>query len=307
MSTERSRLVTRGDFDGVVCAALLREIGWVEEVTFAHPKDMQDGVVGIGANDIIANLPYVDGCRLAFDHHISEVRRVGAVAGDRLINDPDAPSAARVVYEYFGGAARFPRISPELMDAVDRADSGSFSREDIVSPTGWPLLNFVLDARTGLGRFRDFTISNEQLLMNMIDLCRSQGVDDILLNHDVSERVRLYFEHEHYFRAQLERCGRLDGRCVVVDLRAEDTIYAGNRFMVYAIFDSANVSIHCLRGARGNTVFALGKSVLDRSCGVNLGELCLEFGGGGHAAAGTCQVDNSEAETVLGQLLARLR
>lgn len=307
MGTGSYRLVTRGDFDGVVCAALLREIGLVDEVAFAHPKDMQDGLVEIGANDIIANLPYVEGCHLAFDHHVSELSRLGEIPADRLINDPESPSAARVVFEHFGGAERFPNIAPELMDAVDRADSGRFSREDILEPTGWALLNFVLDARTGLGRFRDFTISNEQLLMEMIDLCRQQSIDEILLNHDVSERVRLYFEHEQNFRAQLERCGRLDGRCVVLDLREADIIYAGNRFMVYALFESANVSIHCLSGAKGNTVFALGKSVLDRSCAINLGELCLEFGGGGHDAAGTCQVDNREAHEVLAKLLDRLR
>lgn len=307
MVTGSYRLVTRGDFDGIVCAALLREIGLVEEVAFAHPKDMQDGSVEIGPNDVTANLPYVEGCHLAFDHHVSEKSRLGDAPGDRLINDPTAPSAAHVVYRHFGGAKAFPNIAPELMEAVDRADSGRFSVEEIMSPTGWALLNFVLDSRTGLGRFRDFTISNEQLLMDMIDLCRRQSIDEILLNHDVSERVRLYFEHEQYFRAQLERCGDLHGRCVVLDLRGEDVIYAGNRFMVYAVFEDANVSIHCLEGAKGNTAFALGKSVLDRSCTINLGELCLEYGGGGHDAAGTCQVDNADAETVLSDLIGRLR
>ena len=299
--------MTRGDFDGVVCAALLREIGLVDEVAFAHPKDMQNGKVDIGPGDIIANLPYVEGCHMAFDHHASEISRVGEQRSDTVINIPDAPSAARVVFEHFGGAERFPNIDPELMAAVDKADSARFSREEILNPTGWALLNYLLDARTGLGRFRDFGISNQELLMQMIDLCREKRIDEILLTHDVSERVRLYFEHEQYFREQLQRCGTLHGRCVVVDLRGEDIIYAGNRFLVYALFPESNVSIHCLNGFKGNTVFAIGKSILDRSCDVSIGDLCLEFGGGGHDAAGTCQVDNEQADAVQATLIRRLR
>ncbi|MEE4298936.1 MAG: exopolyphosphatase [Pseudomonadales bacterium] len=301
------RLITRGDFDGVVCAALLRSSGHVDDVSFAHPKDVQDGLVPVAGDVILANLPYVAGAYMVFDHHSSELERNAAGTEGIYVNDPDAPSAARVIFEYFGGAEGFPDIDPQLLEAVDRADSADFSRMDILEPTHWPLLAFVLDARTGLGRFRDFRAPNMALLEKMIDMVRTQSIEEILRDRDVSERIRLYFEQEIYFRQQLERCTRLSGDVAVVDLRAEDPIYAGNRFMVYALFPEVRVSVHCLRGLGATTVFAVGKSILDRSSPVNVGHVCLTHGGGGHTAAGTCQVPDAEAEATLGALLDALR
>ncbi len=301
------RLITRGDFDGVVCAALLRSRGLVEDVSFAHPKDMQDGLVAVDEQVITANLPYVPGAHLVFDHHSSEAERTGAITDGAYVNDPDAPSAARVIFEHFGGAEGFPDLDPALLAAVDRADSADFSRQDILDPTGWALLSFVLDARTGLGRFRDFRTPNALLLEKMIDLVRTLPIEEILRDRDVSERVRLYFEQEAYFRQQLERCTRLAGDVAVVDLRSEDPIYAGNRFMVYALFPEVRVSVHCLRGLGDTTAFAVGKSILDRSSPVNVGQVCLAHGGGGHTGAGTCQVPGDLAEATLASLLEALR
>lgn len=303
---EKFTLVTRGDFDGIVCAALLRELGLVDEIRFVHPKDMQDGKVRIGPNDITTNLPYAPGCRLAFDHHASELRRQDTLP-DNFVLDPDAPSTARVVYTYYGGAAAFPNISGSLMEAVDKADSARFTQEEILNPFGWVLLSFILDSRTGLGRFRDFRISNEELLALIVDELRQRDVDGILLLPDVSERVRLYFEHENYFRQQLQSLTRLEGNVAVLDLREQDPIYAGNRFMIYAVNPQCDVSIHVLNGPRRETtVFALGRSILNDGCRVDLGALCLRYGGGGHAAAGTCQVDPDEAEHVLAALVEAL-
>ncbi|TWA85085.1 nanoRNase/pAp phosphatase (c-di-AMP/oligoRNAs hydrolase) [Azospirillum brasilense] len=300
------RLVTRSDFDGLVCAVLLKELGILDEIKFVHPKDMQDGKVEISDRDITTNLPYVPGVHLAFDHHLSETIRVGK--RDNHVIEADAPSAARVVYNYYGGKERFPTISDAMMAAVDQADSAQYGIEDILKPQGWALLNFIMDARTGLGRFRDFRISNYQLMMELIDYCRSHGIDEILALPDVKERVDLYTEHEAKFSDQLARCSTIRGNVVVVDLRREETIYAGNRFMIYAMYPESNVSIHVLWGLKQqNTVLACGKSIINRSSKTNIGPLMLEYGGGGHEAAGTCQVDNDKAEAVLEEIVGRMR
>ncbi|HEV7252775.1 MAG TPA: exopolyphosphatase [Mesorhizobium sp.] len=302
------RLVTRSDFDGLVCGMLLKELDLIEEITFVHPKDMQDGKVAITDRDITTNLPYVPGCHLAFDHHASEALRNGPHKPANHIILPDAASAARVVYDYYGGKLAFGRIRDDLMAAVDKADSAQFTREDILNPEGWTLLNFLMDSRTGLGRFRDFRISNYELMMTLIDHCRDHSVEEVLALPDLAERVDLFRAHEERFKAQLRRCACLHGDLVVLDLRDEDIIYAGNRFMIYAMFPEARVSMHVMWGMkRQNTVFAVGKSILDRTSPVNVGEICLSYGGGGHEAAGTAQVENSRAETVKAELAERLR
>jgi nanoRNase/pAp phosphatase (c-di-AMP/oligoRNAs hydrolase) len=299
------RLVTRSDFDGLVCAVLLKELDLVDDILFVHPKDMQDGKVEITSRDITTNLPYVEGAHLVFDHHHSETVRVGPRPNH--IIDAEAPSAARVVYDYYGGRQRFPNVSLEMMAAVDKGDSAQFSREDILDPQGWDLLNFLMDARTGLGRFRQFTISNYQLMMKLIDFCRNQTADEILALPDVKERVDLYRSHAGDFKAQLLRCGRVYENLVVLDLRNEETIWSGNRFSIYAIYPQCNISIHQIWGRqKQNVVFATGKSILDRSSTTNVGELMLRYGGGGHHAAGTCQVDTPDADRVLAELIAAI-
>ncbi len=307
MSAGKHRLVTRSDFDGLVCGMLLRELDLIDEIKFVHPKDMQDGTVPISPRDIITNLPYVEGCHLAFDHHASEVTRLGALERDNRIIDPSAPSAARVVWRHFGGAARFPRVRPDLMAAVDKADSAQFTRDEILDPTGWTLLNFLMDSRTGLGRFRDFRISNYDLMMQLIESCREATIDEVLALPDVAERVELYRAHRTMFEAQLRRCTTMHGRTAVIDLRGEEVIHAGNRFMVYALFPDCTVSVHVLWGLRRqNTVFALGRSILDRSSTADIGAICLAHGGGGHPAAGTCQIPHDRAEAACAQLVALL-
>lgn len=300
---KKYRLITRSDMDGLVCGVLLKELGLIDEVTFAHPKDMQDGLIDVGTSDITTNLPYVPGVYMAFDHHASEVSRVSDNPENHVI-DAHAPSAARVVYEYFGGAERFTDIGEDIMAAVDKADAAQFSKEDILSPDGWELLSFLMDARTGLGRFRDFNISNYQLMMKLIDHCRNQDtIEDILQLSDVKERVDLYFEHQIKFREQIERCAVVHKNLVILDLRKEDTIWAGNRFMIYALFPQVNISLHVLWGKnKQNTVFAIGKSILNRTAKTNVGDLCLTYGGGGHNAAGTCQVANLSAEELLTEI-----
>lgn len=300
------RLVTRSDFDGLVCAVLLKEMNLIEDIKFVHPKDMQDGTILISDTDITTNLPYVPGVHLAFDHHASEMVRLDDIPPNHII-DPDAPSAARVVYDYYGGKVEFANVSDEMMEAVDKADSAQFSEDDILDPKGWVLMNFIMDSRTGLGRFKDFRISNYQLMMELIDYCRDHSIDEILDLPDVKERVELYEEHRENAIEQIKRCSTVHGNLVVLDLRGEDTIYATNRFMIYALYPQTNISIHVLWGLNKlNTVFATGKSILNRSSKTDVGSLMLEYGGGGHKNAGTCQVDNDEAERVQAELIERI-
>jgi len=305
MASKKYRLVTRSDFDGLVCAVLLKEMDLIEEIKFVHPKDMQDGKIAITSSDITTNLPYVEGVYLAFDHHASEKLRVGAK--DNHIILTEAPSAARVVYEYYGGKKTFPRIGDDLMDAVDKSDSAQFTQEEILHEAGWPLLNYLMDSRTGLGRFREFSISNYDLMMKLIDYCRNHTIAEILALPDVKERVDLYFEHLVKAVDQIRRCADVHGNLVVLDLRGEETIWPVNRFKIYAMYPSCNISIHVLWGVqKQNTVFAIGKSILNRASKTHVGELCLAHGGGGHNAAGTMQVDNDTADATLKDVIARI-
>jgi nanoRNase/pAp phosphatase (c-di-AMP/oligoRNAs hydrolase) len=305
-SNGRYRLVTRSDFDGLVCAALLKDMDLLDDIKFVHPKDVQDGLVELGERDITTNLPYVPSVHLCFDHHASETVRVGNGNGNHVI-DPSARSAARVVYDHFGGPGRFPGISTDMMEAVDKADSASFSEEEILHPSGWILMSFLMDPRTGLGRFRDFRISNYQLMMQLIEECMRLDVDEILATPDVAERVELYNEHSANAVRQIGRLADVRDNLVVLDLREEEVIHPTNRFMVYALHPQCNVSMHVLWGLKQqNTVFAVGKSIIDRSSATHVGELMLEYGGGGHEAAGTCQIENDRAEEVRGELIARI-
>ncbi len=300
------RLVTRSDFDGLVCAVLLEQLNMIDDILFVHPNDMQEGRVEIDDQDIITNVPYVPGCHLAFDHHLSEIKRLGKKFPNHIIN-PNAPSAARVVYEYYGAQEGFPNVSIDLMEAVDKGDAAQFSMDEVLYADGWPLMNFIMDSRTGLGRFRGFRIPNYELMMSLIEWCQEFPVEEILELPDIKERVDLYREHEPMFKEQIERCSEVHGNLVILDLKDEETVYVGNRFMVYAMFPQCNISIHEMWGRdRQNIVFACGKSIFDRGSNTNVGELMLQYGGGGHQAAGTCQADLILADTVRQALIQQI-
>ena len=298
MSDQKYRLVTRSDFDGLVCAVLLKQQDLIDDIKFVHPKDMQDGIIEITENDIVTNLPYVPSSYLTFDHHLSETIRNTGERTNHII-DPDAPSAARVVWDHYGGLATFPEEWQEMMEAVDKGDSAQFNKDEVLDAQGWNLLNFLMDARTGLGRFREFRISNYALMMDLIDYCKNHTIDQILELPDVKERIDLYREHEQKFKEQVTLCAQVHQNLVFLDLTEEETIYAGNRFMIYALFPECNISIHKMWGfQKQNIVFATGKSIFDRSSKTNVGELMLQYGGGGHIAAGTCQIAIDEAAQV---------
>ena len=304
----KRRLVTRSDFDGLACAMMLRDLDLVDEIKFVHPKDVQDGKIELTKSDITTNLPYDPRVGLAFDHHESEMDRLKAVeTGGKLIIDPNARSAARVVYDYYGGKKTFKKISDELMAAVDKGDSADFTVDEILNPKGWVLLHYLMDARTGLGRFHQFRISNYDLMMELIQYCMDHSIDEILQLPDVKERVDLYFEQAEQFVAQLKRIAKVYDKVVVLDLRNEEVIHAGNRFMIYALYPETQISVHVAWGFRKqNTAVMIGKSIVNKASNVDIGELCLKYGGGGHHNAGTCQLENDVVDKQLPDIIAAL-
>lgn len=302
--TQKFRLLTRSDFDGLVCAVLLKEMGILGAIEFVHPKDVQDGKIKVTENDILTNLPYVSGCHLCFDHHSSEETRNQGLAEPNHVLMGEADSASRVLYNYYGGKKTFPNVNERMLAEVDKADSARFTPEDILDPRGWVLLSFLMDPRTGLGRFRDFRTSNYQLMMQLIDFCKQHTINEILNLPDVRERIEIYQSHRGRFEAQIRRCTKVHGKVAVLDLRGEDVIYCGNRFMIYALYPECELSIHVLHGLKKqNTVFAAGKSIFNRASNAQIGEILLGYGGGGHDAAGTCQIANDSAEKVLAELI----
>lgn len=301
------RLLTRSDFDGLACAVLLKEAGVADERTFVHPKDIQDGKVDVTANDVLVNLPYVEGCGLWFDHHSSEAERLGEKKVEFKGAVGQAPSTARLIYDYYGGKEKFGHLEA-MMAAVDKADAGRFNIDEILKPRGWALLAFIMDPRTGLGRFRDYRISNYQLMEDLIDYCRTMSIDEIMALPDMQERVNRYFEQDKLFTAMLKDHSYTDDNVIVTDLRNVDPIYSGNRFLIYCLFPKQNTSIWIVDGRnKQNCVFAVGHSIINRTNKTDVGSLMLKYGGGGHRQVGTCQVPYTEADQVLKELVEALK
>lgn len=300
------RLLTRSDFDGLACGALLKELGVIDSFKFVHPKDIQDGLVEADKNDVLANIPYIEGCGLWFDHHSSESERLGNdvyFEGESRLAD----SAARVIYEYYGGKERLGHME-EMVIACDKVDSAKLSALEILNPQGWVLLGFIMDPRTGLGRFRNFRISNYQLMEELIEACRTQSIEEILENPDVAERARLYFEQDALFREMIKKYTRTDGNVIITDLRNVETIYTGNRFLIYSLYPEQNISMWIVDG-RGklNCPIAVGHSIISRTSKTDVGSLLLKYGGGGHYQVGTCQVDYDQADRVIGELADKMK
>lgn len=282
------RLITRSDFDGLACGALLKEAGIIDCWKFAHPKDLQDGLVEVTENDCLANVPYVEGCGLWFDHHSSEHER-NELAGKYKGESRITPSCARIIYDYYGGKERFSHFD-DMMEAVDKVDSGNLTIDDIQNPKGWVLIGFLMDPRTGLGRWREFTISNYQLMEKLIEACRTMTTEEILALPDVKERIEVYFEQADKFKEMVTAHTKIVGDLIVSDLRGVDPIYSGNRFMIYSMYPEQNISMWIVNGKGGKGCScAVGYSILNRTSNVNVGSLMLKYGGGGHKAVGTCQ------------------
>ncbi|PQV64688.1 exopolyphosphatase [Abditibacterium utsteinense] len=301
------RLLTRSDFDGLACAVLLKDVGLIDRYKFVHPKDIQDGKIEVSENDVLANVPYVPGCGLWFDHHTSEGQRLNQL-GDFEGDYREAPSCARVIWDFYGGENTFDPHFLSLMEAVDKSDSGNLNQDDIEHPRDWILLSYVMDPRTGLGRYRDYRISNYQLMEDMVEHCRNRSIGEILALPDVTERVTRYYEQTGLFRAMLRKRAVQQGNVIALDLREQEEIYAGNRFAVYTMFPDANVSLQMMWGfQKQNIVLACGHSITNRTCRTDIGKIMLEFGGGGHRAVGACQIPVEDADATFAEIIERLR
>ena len=300
------RLLTRSDFDGLICAVLLKHVGMMDEWKFVHPKDVQDGLVQVTKDDILANVPYVPGVGMWFDHHSSEKERIRFDYKYEGASELK-PSCARVIWDYFGGKEKFPELFQEMMEYVDKCDSGQLTREEVLEPKGWVLLSFIMDPRTGLGRYKDYRISNYNLMMKMVEWCGTLPIDEILAQPDVQERVNRYFKQNELFSEQLIKCTVIHKNLAVIDLREEDEIYTGNRFLVYSLFPDCNISMHVMWGReKQNVVFTVGHSIIKRTSKTDVGKLMLEYEGGGHERVGTCQIATPRAERIKKELIERV-
>lgn len=300
------RLVTRSDFDGLVCGALLLEAGIIDSWKFAHPKDLQDGLVPVNSNDVLVNVPFVEGCGLWFDHHSSEHERL-ALEGKYKGESRLTPSCARIVYEYYGGKDKFPNFD-DIMTAVDKVDSGNLTSDEILHPTGWILIGFLMDPRTGLGRWREFTVPNYALMEKLMVACQTKSIDEILAMPDVIERIEVYNEQTTKFIDMVQSHTVTDGNLIISDLRGVDPIYTGNRFLIYCLYPNQNISAWIVSGRGGfGCSAAVGYSILNKTSKVNVGSLMLKYGGGGHEKVGTCQFTNDNMATELPKMLDELK
>ncbi|MDI6704163.1 MAG: exopolyphosphatase [bacterium] len=292
------RVFTRGDMDGLTSLVFLTMVENVTEIAFAHPKDMQDGKIQVTEEDILTNLPYVKGCGLWFDHHISEDRKIeeiGPYRGKFAI----APSTARVIYDYYH-RPEFDKFK-DLLESTDRLDSAQLKMEEVEKPSGWILLGLTLDPRTGLGpEFRKY-------FCWLVEYVKEAPLEKILQHPEVKKRCdRVLNEHEQ-FKEFLKRHSRQDGNVIVTDLRGIKEIPAGNRFLIFTLYPEANVEVRSFDGKLGNTVIAVGHSIFNRTCKVNLGNLLARYGGGGHRGAATCQIDIEKADTTIEEIISHLK
>ncbi|MDR1253002.1 MAG: exopolyphosphatase [Treponema sp.] len=300
------RLLTRSDFDGLACGALLVYLGLIDDWKFVHPKDIQDGLVDATDNDILANIPYIKGCKLWFDHHSSETERMGKKAYFEGVSRL-APSCARVVYDYYGGDAKLGHFA-EMIRYVDKVDSGDLSANEILNPQGWVLLGFIMDPRTGLGRFRNFTISNYDLMKELAKACSEKPIEYILALPDVKERLDVYAEQAGLFKEMIIKYAKSQGNVLVVDLRSVDPIYAGNRFLLYTLYPEQNISLWIVDGRnKTNVAITAGYSIVNRSATVDIGSLLLRYGGGGHPQVGTCQVPYEDADRIIAEIVEKVK
>ena len=295
------RLLTRSDFDGICCAVLLKELGLMDEMVYAHPKDLQDGKIPVGKNDVLANVPYVPGCGLWFDHHSSEHERL-ELEGVYVGCSKSAPSAARVICDYYG-AEKFAQFE-EMLKYVDKVDSGQLTEEEILNPQGWVLLGFICDPRTGLGYHKEYRISNLTFMNDLVDHLRTRSIDEILQLPDTQERIERYRENDQNAREFLKQHSQVSGPVLITDARGAAEIPPSNRFLIYSLYPDTNISIRMIDG-RGKEFVAIsvGYSILNRTASVDVGSLMLKNGGGGHKKVGTCQVPYGKADEVLHELI----
>lgn len=287
------RLITRADFDGIVCGVLLTAQKAVDSFLFVEPKAMQDSEVAVNGRDIIANLPYHPGCHLWFDHHVTNM-----VASPFPGNFRIAPSAARVVYEYYGSDAL--RCYDELVFHADRIDSGNLERSDIIDPRDYVLLSFTIDPKD---------TSDEPYWRELISLLRNVPIAEVMENARVRQRCRQVLEDFKTFHSLVLKNARQESNVVIMDVRHETFAGAENRFLVYTLFPEATVSVRVFNDTQrpGRVGISIGKNIFNKVSGINVGDLLSHYGGGGHDGAGSSRVPEADADRILQEIIQRLQ
>lgn len=300
------RLLTRSDFDGLICAAILEQLGIIDDIHYIHPKDIQDGKINVTQNDVLANVPFAEGCGLWFDHHSSENERLEFKDKFNGASEPE-PSAARVIYNYYikneSHAKNLTKLE-EMINAADKADSAQFSKEEILNPQGWVMLALIADPRTGLGYRHTFRISNFDLMRTLPGLLRTKSIDEILAMPDFQERIIVYHDETMTYQEFILEYARIEGDAILLDLRGIENIPSGNRFVEYSLFPDQNISVRLTDGKeRKFVMISVGHSIIKRTSMVDVGSLMLTYGGGGHLKVGTCQVPYDEANKIFKEIL----
>jgi len=294
------RLVTRADLDGLTCAVIITSCEEIDEIMLAHPQDITDQRLAITEDDIMANLPYQAGCGKWFDHHLL------TESNQRPPEDFDgryglAPSAARMVYEYY--LPGHPEIQKYelLLEETDRLDSAQLNMDDVLHPNDYILLGFTLDPRSGLGEYREY-------FMVLVDWLKTKPVGEIMKMPEVTSRVARLQEQDAAFRETTKQHSRLDGNVVFTDFRNVESIPIGNRFLVYTMFPQANISLRVHWGpTRQHVAATVGHSIFNRTSRTNVGELMSRYGGGGHKGAGTCLLPAEQADAKIAELISQMK
>lgn len=309
MPTDRKkkyRLITKSDFDGLMCAVLLKALDKIDDIKFIHPRDIESGKIRITDNDIMAGLPYRENAKMVFDNYPGTAKKIKNTRSN-YICDANAPSTSRVIYNSFGGKKRFPQIPDEMLMTVDKGYRAKFTTDEILYPSNWELLSYLIDQRTNLEKFRVYKTPRDELMINLVNFCTDHTILEILNLPDMEERLETYFSFAEQFKDQIMRCSTVHSNLVVVDLRKEKVIYPGNRFIVYALFPECNVSLQVIPEADNKILFTSGKSIIDKSCNANIGKIMSRYGGSGHVNAGTCQTNSDMADIVLQKLIKKLK
>jgi hypothetical protein len=292
------RLVTRGDLDGVTAAVLITSMEPVTEIELIHPQDITDGKFAIRDGDLMANLPYHPKAALWFDHHELTASNLRPPAGYRGRHQI-APSVARVVYEHYG-SEKLLRFA-HLVDETDRFDSAQLSREEVLDPKGVVLLGFTIDSRTGLGRFKDY-------FKDLVEWLKAMPVEQVLEQPEVRRRVGLITEQNAAFLTALRSHSRQAGNVVLTDFRDTTPAPVGNRFLVYTLFPETNVSLRVQWGPeRKFAAVTLGHNIFNRTSKANCGQICSDYGGGGHRGAGACTLEPATADAKIAEIVGRLQ
>ncbi len=292
------RLITYGDFDGLVCYILLSKLDLISEVMFINPLEVKLGDIIPNNRDIFANLPYIPGVFMSFDRHNQGIKKQER----NFIIEYEAHSVARVIANYFNLEEKFPFVFNNLLDHLDTTNEALLTTDDILNPKDWVLLSFILDPLTGLNRFHDFSKSHEQTLRDLAQNFEKLSIEQILSLPDIVERIHIYKTYQDHFIKQIKRCSTTYKHLVVVDLSHEDIIYPGNPFMVYALYPEADISM-IIQNSGDTSDFEIGASIINLNNSLDIGAMLRSMGGSGHKKEGKIKCAQSDKNNLKMKLI----